>query len=174
MARTFRIVERASYAPHRCIITGVTSKPDTPLIDTGAEAELYGRVYLSYNILVAMADQFGFIGPDEAKMLREENASLKKRLDRIPAVTERLVNDIRDISISVTADLLSDATPVVLANDEKPEQDNSGANLDYFGDDKTSSDISEPAVNEGPASVPTGSGSKRSTSSKSSAGSSSN
>jgi len=161
MARTFRLVERGQYAPHRCIVTGVTGKPDAPLIDLGAEAEYYGRVYLSYGILAALADQMGFATPDVANALRTENEQLKKRLDRIPAVTERLVNDIRDISISVTADLLSEPTPVVLANDEKPEQGNSGANLNYFGDDQPLEDNSEPAVVERPASVPTDTGSKR-------------
>lgn len=165
MARTFRLVERGQYAPHRCIVTGITGKADTPLIDLGAEPEYYGRVYLSYGILVALADQFGFATPEVTKALRTENEQLKKRLDRIPAVTERLVNDIRDISISVTADLLSEPTPVVLADDEKPKQSDSGANLDYFGDDKPLEDNSEPAVVERPASVPANNGSKRSTNS---------
>ena len=166
MARTFRLVERAQYAPYRCVVTGVTSKPGTPLIDLGAEAEYYGRVYLSYNILAALADQFGFVSPDEAKVLRTQNTELKKRLDRIPAVTERLVNDIRDISISVTADLLSDATPVVLVDDKKSEQSNAGANLDYFGDDQTPEGDSNDAVDEGPASVPASDGVKRKSSTK--------
>lgn len=166
MARTFRLVERAPYAPHRCIVTGVTGKADAPLIDLGAEPEYYGRAYLGYAVFVAIADQFGFIGPDQAKMLREENEQLKKRLDRVPAVTERLVNDIRDISISVTADLLSDPTPVVLADDKKSEPVNSGVNLDYFGDDQTPEGDSDNAVDEGPASVPAGDGSKRKSSTK--------
>lgn len=165
MARTFRLVERGQYAPHRCIVTGVTGKPDAPLIDMGAEPEYYGRVYLSYSILAALAEQFGFASPNVANELRTENEELKKRLDRIPAVTERLVNDIRDISISVTADLLSEHTPVVLADDKKPEQSNAGANLDYFGDDQPLEDNSEPAVVERPASVPADNGSKRSSNS---------
>lgn len=165
MARTFRLVERGQYAPHRCIVTGVTGKPDAPLIDLGAEAEYYGRVYISYSILAALADQMGFATPEVAKALRTENEQLQKRLDRIPAVTERLVNDIRDISISVTADLLSEPTPVVLADDKKSEQSDSGANLDYFGDDQPLEDNSEPAVVERPASVPANNGSKRSSNS---------
>jgi hypothetical protein len=161
MARTFRVVERGQYAPHRCIVTSVTGKPDAPLIDLGAEAEYYGRVYLSYNIFVAIADQLGFVHPDVANALRTENETIKKRLDRIPAVTERLVNDIRDISISVTADLLSDPTPIVLADDEKPKQGNSRANLDYFGDNDPVEHDSEPSSSEGPTSVSAGNGSKR-------------
>lgn len=165
MAKTFRLVERGQYAPHRCIVTGVTGKPDAPLIDLGADPEYYGRVYLSYSTFVAMADQFGFATPDVANALRTENNQLKERLDRIPAVTERLVNDIRDISISVTADLLSEPTPVVLADDKKPEQSDTGANLNNLGDDQPLEDNSEPAVVERPASVPTNTGSKRSSNS---------
>lgn len=161
MGRTFRLVERGQYAPYRCVVTSVTGKPDAPLIDLGAEAEYYGRVYLSYNIFVAIADQLGFMHPNVANALRTENETMKKRLDRIPAVTERLVNDIRDISIGVTADLLSDATPIVLADDEKPKQGDSRANLDYFGDDNPVEHDSEPTSSEGPTSVPAGNGSKR-------------
>jgi hypothetical protein len=161
MARTFRLVERGQYAPHRCIVTGVTGKPDVPLIDMGAEAEYYGRVYLSYNIFVALADQLGFLHPDVANALRTENDNYKKRLDRLPAVTERLVNDIRDISISASADLLSDPTSIVLADDAKPEQSNSRANLDYFGDNDIVEHDSKPSSSEGPTSVSTSNGSKR-------------
>lgn len=174
MAKTFRLVERGQYAPHRCIITGVTGRPDAPLIDLSSEAEFYGRVYISYSIFVALADQLGFITPELANTLRTENAQMKKRLDRIPAVTERLVNDIRDISISASADLLSDPAPVVLVDDQKREQGNSRANLDYFGDDQPSKDSSEPVVDEGPVSVPASAGSKRKPASKSGTGSSSN
>ena len=174
MARTFRVVERGQYAPHRCIVTSVTGKSDAPLIDLGAEAEYYGRVYLSYNVFVAIADQLGFIHPDAANALRTENETNKKRLDRIPAVTERLVNDIRDISISVTADLLSDPTPIVLADDKKPKQGNSRANLDYFGDDESAEHNSEPSSSEGPTSVPAGNGSKRKPTTSSGTNSSSN
>lgn len=166
MAKTFRVVERGQYAPHRCIITGVTGKPDAPLIDLNSEAEFYGRVYISYNIFVALADQLGFVTPEVASVLRKENDEMKKRLNRIPAVTERLVNDIRDISISASAELLSDSTPVVLVDDKKSEQSDTRANLDYFGDNKPSENSSEPVVDEGPAGLPADNGSKRKPSAK--------
>jgi hypothetical protein len=118
-------------------------------------------VYLSYNVFVAIADQLGFATPEVASVLRAENTELKKRLDRIPAVTERLVNDIRDISIAATADLLTDSSLVVLADDKKPEQGDTGANLDYFGDGNTSEPDSEPSGSEGPASLPASDGGKR-------------
>ena len=139
----------------------MTGSTDNPLIDLDTQIDYYGMVYLSYSTLAAVADQLGFAGPNETKMLRAENEELKKRLDRIPAVTERLVNDIRDISISATADLLSESAPIVLADDTNNEQSNTRANLDNLGDDKPSEDSSEPVVNEGSASIPASDGIKR-------------
>jgi len=166
MARTFKVHERAPHRPNRCVVTGVTGSKDNPLIDLDTQIDYHGMVYLSYNILVAIADQLGFATPNETKMLREENEELKKRLDRIPAVTERLVNDIRDISISATADLLSESAPIVLADDTKHEQGDSRANLDNPGDNKPSEDSSEPVVNEGSASISASDGIKRKSSTK--------
>lgn len=166
MARVFNVYERAPHIPNRCIVTGVTGKPENPLIDLDTQIDYYGMVYLSYSTLVAIADQLGFATPEVANALRTENAEMKKRLDRIPAVTERLVNDIRDISIAATADLLTDSSLLVLANDKKPEQGNSRANLDYFGDGNTSEPDSEPTGSEGSNSVPANSGSKRNVSTK--------
>jgi|TARA_B110000879_G_scaffold37320_1_gene51915 hypothetical protein len=161
MARTFKVHERAPHRPNRCVVTHVTGSTDNPLIDLDTQIDYYGMVYLSYSTLAAVADQLGFAGPNETKMLRAENEELKKRLDRIPAVTERLVNDIRDISISATADLLSESAPIVLADDTNNEQSNTRANLDNLGDDKPSEDSSEPVVNEGSASIPASDGIKR-------------
>lgn len=161
MAREFKLHERAPHIPNRCVVTGVTGKPDNLLIDLDTQIDYYGMVYLSYNVFVAIADQLGFATPEVANALRTENTTLKERLDRIPAVTERLVNDIRDISIAATAELLTDSAPIVLANDEKPEQSNTGANLDYFGDGNASEPDSESSGSEGSASVSAGDGSKR-------------
>lgn len=166
MARVFNVYERAPHIPNRCIVTGVTGKPENPLIDLDTQIDYYGMVYLSYSTFVAIADQLGFATPQVANALRTENAEMKKRLDRIPAVTERLVNDIRDISIAATADLLTDSTLLVLADDKEPEQGNSRANLDYFGDGNTSEPDSESAGSEGPNSVPANSSSKRNVSTK--------
>lgn len=165
MARQFKVLERAPHIPNRCIVTGATGSADNKLIDLDTQVDYYGMVYLSYSVLVAIADQLGFATPEVANALRTENAELKKRLDRIPAVTERLINDIRDISINATADLLSDSTVAVLANDEVNQQGDSGANLDYFGDSNSSEPDSTPSGSEGSASVPAGNGSKRRTNS---------
>jgi hypothetical protein len=161
MANRFAVHERAPHRPNRCIVTSTTGSPENPLIDLDKQIDYYGMVYLSYSVLVAIADQFGFATPQEADRLRLENAAYKEKLARIPAVTENLVNDIRNLSISASADLLAEPTPVVLADDPKPEQINGGANQDYFGDDTPVEPSSEPVVDEGPDSVPAGAGSKR-------------
>lgn len=174
MAKQFKLHERAPHIPNRCVVTGVTGKPDNLLIDLDTQIDYYGMVYLSYSTFVAIADQLGFATPEVANALRTENAEQKKRLDRIPAVTERLVNDIRDISIAASADLLTDSSLLVLADDQKPEQGNAGANLDYFGDSNASEPDSEPSGSEGSASLPASDGGKRKSNSTTRPSSSSN
>lgn len=161
MAKTFKLHERAPYRPNRCVVTKVVGSPENPLIDLDTQIDYYGMVYLSYNVFVAIADQLGFMIPEQANLLRAENAKLKKRLDRIPAVTERLVNDIRDISIAATADLLSDATPVVLVNDKSNKQIDARVDNNDSGGNDTAEQDSKPVVSEGPAVVSAGNGSKR-------------
>lgn len=174
MAKQFKLHERAPHIPNRCVVTGVTGKPDNLLIDLDTQIDYYGMVYLSYSTFVAIADQLGFATPEVANALRTENAEQKKRLDRIPAVTERLVNDIRDISIAASADLLTDSSLLVLANDQNAEQSNTGANLDYFGDSNASEPDSEPSGSEGSASLPASDGGKRKSNSTTRPSSSSN
>lgn len=174
MAKQFKLHERAPHIPNRCVVTGVTGKPDNLLIDLDTQIDYYGMVYLSYSTFVAIADQLGFATPEVANALRTENAEQKKRLDRIPAVTERLVNDIRDISIAASADLLTDSSLLVLADDQNAEQSNTGANLDYFGDSNASEPDSEPSGSEGSASLPASDGGKRKSNSTTRPSSSSN
>lgn len=161
MTRKFNVYDRAPHAPRVCAVTGTSGSADNPLIDLELQIDYYGMVYLSYSVLTAMAVQLGFASPTEAKVLREENIKLKEKITRIPGVIERLSNDIRDISISATADLLSDNAPVVLANDEKPKQSNSRANLDHVGDDSPSKPDSKLIVGKGPNSVSANNGIKR-------------
>ena len=160
MARNFKILERAPHRPNRCVVTGLTGSKDNPLIDLDAQIDYYGMVYLSYSIFAAIADQLGYVSPNEASVLRSENVEMRKKLDRLPTVTERLVNDIRDLSISAVADLLSDFTPVVLADDKEPEQSNAGASDDYGRDDNPLKPNSEPPGIKGPSGVSTDSVSK--------------
>lgn len=161
MAKTFTKYDRAPHTPHRCIVCAVVPSIENPVLDLDKQIDFYGMVYLCYRCTVNIATQIGFAIPEEATRLREENVSLKEKINRIPSVTERLVNDIRDLSIAASADLLSDPMPVVLADDKKPEQGDTGANLDYFGDGNASEPDSEPSGSEGPASLPASDGGKR-------------
>lgn len=153
MARTFRVLERGTHRPNRCVVTGLTGSKENPLIDLDSQIDYYGMVYLSFSVFAAIADQLGYVSPNQASVLRSENEEMRKKLDRLPTVTERLVNDIRDLSISAVADLLSDFTPVVLANDEEPQQGNAGASDDYSRDDNPLESDSELVGSEGSAGV---------------------
>jgi hypothetical protein len=161
MAKTYKSHDRAPYAPHRCIVCNVVPSSENPVLDLDKQIDYYGMVYLCYRCTVSVTHQLGFATPEEATALREENATLKEKIGRIPAVTERLVNDIRDISIAASADLLSEPVTVVLVDDKNREQINGGPNKDYFGDDPTVEPSSESSVSEGSDSVPADTGSKR-------------
>lgn len=167
MARTYKLHSRAPHTPHRCIVCNVVPSEENYVVDLDKQIDFYGMVYLCYRCLVGITAQLGFTTPDETARLREEVESLRTKIGRIPAITERLVNDIRDISLSVSADLLSEPTPVVLVDDQKPEQGDSGVNSDYFGDDTPVEPSSEPAVSEGPDSLPADTRRNRSTNTRS-------
>ncbi len=159
MARKFNLVERAPFKPFQCVVCNSHPTYDNPALDLGKQIDYYGMVYLCSYCIANIADQMGYMHPKEAATTREEVAALRDKIGRIPAVTERLVNDIRDLSIAATADLLAEPTPVVLVDDAVVEPSNEGANLDYFGASEPAESSSEPASDEGPASVPASSGS---------------
>lgn len=163
MAKTYRSYDRAPHTPHRCIVCNVVPSADNPVLDLDKQIDFYGMVYLCYRCTVGITAQLGFATPQETVALRSENVSLKEKIGRIPTVTERLVNDIRDLSIAASADLLSEPVVVVLADDKKPEPVDEGVNADYFGDNPVAEPSSEPAVSEGSDSVPADTGSKRTT-----------
>ena len=163
MARTYKLHSRAPHTPHRCMVCNVVPSEENLVVDLDKQIDYYGMVYICYRCLVGITAQLGFTTPDETTRLKEEVESLRTKINRIPAITERLVNDIRDISLSVSANLLSEHAPVVLVDDQKPEQSNSGVNADYFGDDTPVEPSSESTVSEGPDSLPADTRRNRST-----------
>jgi hypothetical protein len=86
---------------------------------------------------------------------------LHSELGKVPTLIERLVNGIRDLSISASADLLAIGTPVVLVNDSVTEQSDDSSNENELGHDSVTESVSEPVVDEGPDSVSASAGSKR-------------
>ena len=154
MARKYQKYARAPYKPFQCVACLTHASEDNLLVDLEKQIDFYGMVYLCYRCIVNIGDQFGFATPQEASRLREENAALSAKVGRIPAVTERLINDIRDISLSSIGDLLSDTPPIVHANDSSIEPSDGGTGESELGDDSTPSPSSEPVVDEGPTSVP--------------------
>lgn len=163
MPRTYRTYERAPHVPYKCINCNATASTDNVLIDIDKQIDFYGMVYLCYRCVVGITNQLGFVTPQVSAGLMKENERLTAQLKRVPKVTERLINDIRDLSLSASAELLSDPTSVVLANDPIVEPSNTGVNADYFGDDTPAEPSSEPVVDKGSDSVPADSGSKRTT-----------
>lgn len=163
MPRIFKTYERAPYTPYHCVVCRNQGGLDNVLIDLDRQIDFHGMVYLCYRCLVAVGDQLGFVTPERAIALKEENALLNEKIKRIPLITERLINDIRDISINASADLLADPAAIVPANDENAEQGDAGASEAERGDDEAASPVSEPAVVEGSDSVPANPRSKRAT-----------
>lgn len=163
MPRVFKTYERAPYTPYHCVVCRNQGGIDNVLIDLDRQIDFHGMVYLCYRCLVAVGDQMGFVTPERAVALKEENAALNEKIKRIPLITERLINDIRDISINASADLLADPAAIVPANDENPEPSNEGASEAERGDDEAARSVSEPAVVEGSDSVPANPSRKRTT-----------
>jgi len=145
------------------MVCNVVPSEENQAIDLDKQIDYYGMVYLCYRCLVGMTAQLGFTTPDETTRLKEEVESLRTKINRIPAITERLVNDIRDISLSTSADLLSEPTPVVLVDDQNVKQGDSRVNADYFGDDTPVESSSAPAISEGSDSLPADTRRNRST-----------
>ena len=163
MARTFPTYTRAPHIPYQCVVCSSNASIDNVLIDLDKQVDYHGMVYLCYRCLVAIGDQLGFITPEHATTIKEENALLKEKIKRIPLITERLINDIRDISINASADLLADPAAIVPANDENVEQSDAGTSEAERGNDEATSTVSEPAVVEGSDSVPANPSRKRTT-----------
>lgn len=159
MPRTFNLVERAQHRPFQCVVCHTHPSYDNPALDLNTQIDYYGMVYLCSSCVANVAHHMGYMHPKEAATLTEEIGVLRDKIGRIPAVTERLVNDIRDLSIAATADLLSEPANIVLVDDTSIESSNEGPNLDYFGASEPAEPSSEPVGDEGPVSVPASAGS---------------
>lgn len=155
MAKQYQLYERAPYVPYECISCRDVGHGANKIIDLEIQVDYYGMVYLCESCFGGIADGLGYMRPTETTVVREELALVRAKLERVPAVTERLVNDIRDLSIAATADLLSDATAVVLDDDQINQSGDEGVNLDYFGASESVEPSSEPAGDKGSVSVPT-------------------
>jgi hypothetical protein len=163
MPRTFQTYTRAPHVPYECIVCTASGGLDNVLIDLDKQIDYHGMVYLCYRCLVAISHQLGFITPDRAVILKDENAALNEKIKRIPLITERLINDIRDISINASADLLANPAAVVLVDDKNIEPSDEGASEAERGNEQDVVASSEPVVDKGSDSVPANPSSKRST-----------
>lgn len=156
--------ERAPYHPYECVVCTHEATATNVLVDTGRVIEDYGDVYLCASCISSLAEYLGIVKAvkAEAEAKLEE---LNQELDKVPALIERLVNGIRDLSISTSADLLAISAPVVLVDDKDAKQSNIKLDENEHGDDSVAESVSEPVVDKGSDSVPAGAGSKRTSSS---------
>jgi hypothetical protein len=144
--------ERAPHYPYECVICTHEANAENFLVDVFRDVEDYGAVYICKSCIHSLASFVGIIA-DVESVLQSRINELNTELSKVPSLIERLVNGIRDLSISTSADLLAISTPTVLVDDKKSEQGDSSVDADKFGDDSTVEPSSEPAVDQGPDSI---------------------
>lgn len=152
--------ERAPYHPYECVVCTHQASPSNPLVEPGRVIEDYGDVYLCKSCITSLAYYLNIV--QDAQLVMEAKINeMNAELGKVPTLIERLVNGIRDLSISASADLLAVGTPVVLVNDEKSEQSNIGATEGEHGHDSHVKSVDKSSVHKGPDSVPASVGGKR-------------
>jgi len=154
--------ERAPYHPYECVICTHEASPSNVLVEAGRVIEDYGDVYVCRSCITSLAYYLNIVQDAQVAMQVEVN-KLNDELAKVPQLIERLVNGIRDLSISTSADLLAISSINVLADDAKLEQGDSSVNEDKLGDDSVVESGSEPTVDKGPDSVPANPSRKRAT-----------
>lgn len=154
--------ERAPYHPYECVVCTHQASPSNPLVEPGRVIEDYGDVYLCKSCITSLAYYLNIV-QDAQLVMEKKIEELHGELGKVPTLIERLVNGIRDLSISTSADLLAIGTPVVLVNDEDAKQSDISSNENELGHDSVAESVSEPVVDEGPDSVPASPSSKRTT-----------
>lgn len=152
--------ERAPYHPYECVVCTHQASSSNPLVEPGRVIEDYGDVYICKSCITSLAYYLNIV--QDAQLVMEAKINeMNAELGKVPTLIERLVNGIRDLSISASADLLAVGTPVVLVNDEKSEQSNVGTAPSEHGHDRPTKSVGEPVVDERSDSVPANSSSKR-------------
>lgn len=154
--------ERAPHFPYECVVCTHEASPDNVLVDVGRLIDDYGDVYICRSCITSLAYYLNVVQDAETAMQVEVD-KLNVELEKVPHLIERLVNGIRDISISTSADLLAVGPVDVLVNDTKLEQGDSSVDENQLGDDSVVESGSEPTVNEGSDSVPANPSRKRAT-----------
>lgn len=165
--------ERAPHYPYECVICTHEANTENFLVDVFRDVEDYGAVYVCKSCIHSLASYVGIIA-DVESVLQSRINELNNELSKVPTLIERLVNGIRDLSISTSADLLAISTPNVLVDDQKSEQSDSSIDEDKLGDDSIVEPSSEPALDKGSDSVPASAGRKRTANTSARTGSANN
>jgi len=156
----FTTWEIAPYRPYDCVVCRNIASLSNPLVETGRIIEDYGDVYICMLCVTEIANYLNIVQNAQV-ILEKQIQELNEQVGKVPALIERLVNGIRDLSISTSADLLAIGTPVILADDKDAEQGDISIDENELGDDSVAESVSESVVDEGPDSLPASSGSKR-------------
>jgi len=152
--------DRAPYHPYECVVCTHQASTDNPLVDAGRVIEDYGDVYICRSCVTSIAYYLNIV-QDAQAIMEKKIEELNEQVGKVPALIERLVNGIRDLSISTSADLLAIGTPVILADDKDAEQSDISIDENELGNDSVTESVSESVVDEGPDSLPASPSSKR-------------
>jgi len=154
--------DRAPYHPYECVICTHEASLENPLVEAGRVIEDYGDVYVCKSCIHSLASYLEIPQTAEAEANKKVEA-LTKELNEVPTIIERLVNGIRELSISTSADLLAISTPVILVDDKKSEQGDDSTNETELRHNSVTEPVRKSVVNKGSDSVPASAGSKRAT-----------
>lgn len=139
MTRFLRL-DRPVATPYFDIVTRDTSARD--VFDLGVDLEGYdGSIFIKATDIKEMARSLGMLSAEDAKLITDENKSLRAQLNKLPQQTEVLKSELDRVVSNFHAGLISsdDApdNPSISEDDTKPdgksELDGQGDLLDILG-----------------------------------------
>jgi aldehyde:ferredoxin oxidoreductase len=111
-----KLVDYMTLFPQTDILGYGNVEGQEPALSLGYDVPDYGHVYLTAHGMAWLAEQMGYIRvtKHEEKMLEstsklvqanERIAELEEQLNQLPMGVERIMNGLRDLSVSAVADL---------------------------------------------------------------------
>jgi len=137
-----RISDVPAAAPGKCVVCGYTGGDlggTRKFIDVGLDIDFYGVVYFCTDCMDATAEILGYITPEKAAALSEDNARLSLRVGELE-VMEAKLNDIRT---SIWPDTRALPEPVIISNPDPvaPESDDAEGDPGEGQDDREAEPI---------------------------------
>lgn len=111
-----KLVDYMTLFPQADILGYGNTENQEPALSLGYDIVDYGHVYLTAHGMAWIAEQMGYMknSKHEEKMLESKNelieankriAELEEQLNQLPLGVERIMNGLRDLSVSAVADL---------------------------------------------------------------------